>query len=219
MVTPAVVQAFRSIGWGWGGTWSSSTKDYMHFSATGHQASPSGRRARARRARLRSRRRRRLGGRWDPLAWGCHVPVGSLSLRRCMSGEDDVKRWGVVVIVLATIASLAGCGSGKSNNAAPTSSGSPNNPSGPRTRSAASKPVQPKVSTRAGEHRQALRWIRRLQRDLSRLHFYSGPVTGVETPETKTSVIRFQRAAHLKPDGLWGSKSQAALDKMLHRHK
>jgi D-alanyl-D-alanine carboxypeptidase-like protein len=36
MVTPAVVGAFRSIGWGWGGDWSGSTKDYMHFSATGH---------------------------------------------------------------------------------------------------------------------------------------------------------------------------------------
>jgi len=36
MVTPAVVQAFRSIGWGWGGAWTGSTKDYMHFSATGH---------------------------------------------------------------------------------------------------------------------------------------------------------------------------------------
>jgi hypothetical protein len=36
MVTPAVVQAFRSIGWGWGGNWTASTKDYMHFSATGH---------------------------------------------------------------------------------------------------------------------------------------------------------------------------------------
>jgi hypothetical protein len=36
MVTPAVVAAFRSIGWGWGGSWSGSTKDFMHFSATGH---------------------------------------------------------------------------------------------------------------------------------------------------------------------------------------
>jgi D-alanyl-D-alanine carboxypeptidase len=36
MVTPAVVRAFRSIGWGWGGGWAGSTKDYMHFSATGH---------------------------------------------------------------------------------------------------------------------------------------------------------------------------------------
>jgi hypothetical protein len=35
MVTPAVVQAFRSIGWGWGGAWTGSTKDYMHFSSTG----------------------------------------------------------------------------------------------------------------------------------------------------------------------------------------
>ncbi len=36
MVTPAVVAAFRSIGWGWGGAWSGSTKDYMHFSTNGH---------------------------------------------------------------------------------------------------------------------------------------------------------------------------------------
>jgi D-alanyl-D-alanine carboxypeptidase len=36
MVTPGVVAAFRSIGWGWGGSWTGSTKDYMHFSATGH---------------------------------------------------------------------------------------------------------------------------------------------------------------------------------------
>jgi len=36
MVTPAVVAAFQSVGWGWGGDWTGSTKDYQHFSATGH---------------------------------------------------------------------------------------------------------------------------------------------------------------------------------------
>jgi hypothetical protein len=36
MVTAKVIGAFRSIGWGWGGSWSGSTKDYMHFSASGH---------------------------------------------------------------------------------------------------------------------------------------------------------------------------------------
>ena len=35
MVTPTVVAAFRSIGWGWGGNWT-GTKDYMHFSVNGH---------------------------------------------------------------------------------------------------------------------------------------------------------------------------------------
>ncbi|MEX2210904.1 MAG: M15 family metallopeptidase [Gaiellaceae bacterium] len=30
----ALVEAFRSIGWGWGGTWS-GVKDYQHFSSTG----------------------------------------------------------------------------------------------------------------------------------------------------------------------------------------
>jgi hypothetical protein len=36
MVTPAVIAAFASIGWGWGGSWSGPTKDYMHFSHNGH---------------------------------------------------------------------------------------------------------------------------------------------------------------------------------------
>ncbi len=36
MVTPRVVRAFGSIGWGWGGSWAGNTKDYMHFSASGH---------------------------------------------------------------------------------------------------------------------------------------------------------------------------------------
>ena len=35
MVTPAIVSAFAAIGWGWGGSWTGDTKDYMHFSATG----------------------------------------------------------------------------------------------------------------------------------------------------------------------------------------
>jgi hypothetical protein len=35
MVTRGVVDAFRSIGWGWGGWWTGNTKDYMHFSSTG----------------------------------------------------------------------------------------------------------------------------------------------------------------------------------------
>jgi hypothetical protein len=36
MVTSAVLAAFQSVGWAWGGAWSGSTKDYMHFSANGH---------------------------------------------------------------------------------------------------------------------------------------------------------------------------------------
>jgi hypothetical protein len=36
MVTTRVVADFRSVGWGWGGSWAGSTKDYMHFSASGH---------------------------------------------------------------------------------------------------------------------------------------------------------------------------------------
>ena len=35
MVTPAVVRAFAAVGWGWGGSWTGQTKDYMHFSHNG----------------------------------------------------------------------------------------------------------------------------------------------------------------------------------------
>jgi hypothetical protein len=36
MVTARVRKAFASIGWGWGGSWTGNTKDYMHFSVNGH---------------------------------------------------------------------------------------------------------------------------------------------------------------------------------------
>jgi hypothetical protein len=36
MVTARVIGAFRSVGWGWGGSWTGNTKDYMHFSSSGH---------------------------------------------------------------------------------------------------------------------------------------------------------------------------------------
>jgi len=30
-----LVEAFRSVGWGWGGSWTGSVRDYQHFSANG----------------------------------------------------------------------------------------------------------------------------------------------------------------------------------------
>jgi hypothetical protein len=36
MVTRRAIAAFASVGWGWGGGWTGNTKDYMHFSSTGH---------------------------------------------------------------------------------------------------------------------------------------------------------------------------------------
>jgi hypothetical protein len=36
MVTSGTVRAFAAEGWGWGGSWTGTTKDYMHFSSTGH---------------------------------------------------------------------------------------------------------------------------------------------------------------------------------------
>jgi hypothetical protein len=36
MVGGRAIRAFASVGWGWGGSWAGNTKDYMHFSSTGH---------------------------------------------------------------------------------------------------------------------------------------------------------------------------------------
>jgi hypothetical protein len=36
MIGGRTVRAFGAAGWGWGGAWSGNTKDYMHFSSTGH---------------------------------------------------------------------------------------------------------------------------------------------------------------------------------------
>jgi hypothetical protein len=37
MVTPTIYRrTFATVGWGWGGLWIGSTKDYMHLSVNGH---------------------------------------------------------------------------------------------------------------------------------------------------------------------------------------
>jgi peptidoglycan hydrolase-like protein with peptidoglycan-binding domain len=136
---------------------------------------------------------------------------------RCPSGEGDVRLRRVALVAVAGIALLAGCGSSTGKNTVPTSTARHTTPP-PSKRSAKSKPAaQAKAPSGSSSHQKALGWIRKLQGDLTTLHFYAGPVTGIETTATKTAVIRFQRAAHLKPEGLWGPKSQAALDKMLGR--
>jgi peptidoglycan hydrolase-like protein with peptidoglycan-binding domain len=140
----------------------------------------------------------------------------SLRRKRCPCGEDDVRLPGVALVAVAGVVLVAGCGSG-SKETAPTTSATPTTLS-PSKRSTKPKTARPsKTSTATSSRGPVLAWIRRLQRDLTTLRFYAGPITGIETAATKTAVIRFQRAAHLKPDGLWGPRSQAALDKMLHR--
>ena len=133
-----------------------------------------------------------------------------------------MKLWNVAAIALAGVVLMGGCGSGSARKTPPTRNArrttpSPRSKHGAGAKSKLKSAASSKASTATGKHPPALAWIRRLQHDLTTLHFYTGPATGIETATTKTAVIRFQRAAHLKPDGLWGPKSQAALDKMLHR--
>ena len=57
--------------------------------------------------------------------------------------------------------------------------------------------------------------VKQLQTRLARLGYFSGPVTGFYGPLTTAAVKRFQRAAGLRADGIWGAKSATALGKRL----
>jgi peptidoglycan hydrolase-like protein with peptidoglycan-binding domain len=57
--------------------------------------------------------------------------------------------------------------------------------------------------------------VKTIQTDLMRLGFFGGPVTGFYGPLTTAAVIRFQKAAGLHPDGVWGPLTAAALHRRL----
>ncbi len=57
--------------------------------------------------------------------------------------------------------------------------------------------------------------VRRLQAALARLGYFHHVVTGYYGPVTTAAVRRFQRSAGLKPDGIWGPLSRAALKRRL----
>jgi hypothetical protein len=59
--------------------------------------------------------------------------------------------------------------------------------------------------------------VRRLQTALARLGYFRHSVTGYYGPITTRAVKRFQRSAGLKPDGIWGPLSAAALARRLAR--
>jgi peptidoglycan hydrolase-like protein with peptidoglycan-binding domain len=124
--------------------------------------------------------------------------------------------------VAAVSLALAACGSGGGNKAAATTTSTSQRTTPPPPPPPVTRKRKPRTATHLPAaaykgHGPVLAWIRRLQHDLTTLHFYGGPITGTNSPATRTAIVQFQRAAHLKPDGLWGPKSQAALDKMLHR--
>jgi hypothetical protein len=57
--------------------------------------------------------------------------------------------------------------------------------------------------------------VRRLQTELARLGYFHHVVTGFYGPITTAAVKRFQRVAGLRPDGIWGPLSAAALAQRL----
>jgi peptidoglycan hydrolase-like protein with peptidoglycan-binding domain len=61
---------------------------------------------------------------------------------------------------------------------------------------------------RLGSRGQA---VSNLQSNLSRLRFYSGPITGTFGPQTQDAVIRFQQANRLRADGVVGTGTLQAI--------
>jgi peptidoglycan hydrolase-like protein with peptidoglycan-binding domain len=57
--------------------------------------------------------------------------------------------------------------------------------------------------------------VRTLQTELAHLGFFHHVVTGYYGSVTTTAVKAFQRSAGLKPDGIWGPHSEAALQARL----
>jgi len=51
-----------------------------------------------------------------------------------------------------------------------------------------------------------------LQKDLTTLGFYNGPINGVYGPQTKAAVASFQKAAQLPVDGIAGPQTWAAIN-------
>ncbi len=59
--------------------------------------------------------------------------------------------------------------------------------------------------------------VRRLQRQLQRIGFFDGPVTGLYGNVTTAAVRHFQKSVGLTPDGIWGPKSKRALAHRLQK--
>lgn len=57
--------------------------------------------------------------------------------------------------------------------------------------------------------------VTRLQTELQRLGYFHHAVTGWYGPVTSAAVRSFPRESGLKPDGIWGARSAAALARRL----
>lgn len=57
--------------------------------------------------------------------------------------------------------------------------------------------------------------IETLQRELGRLNYYEGPVTGTMTSQTTQAITYLQRDAHLRQTGTMNAATQAALANFL----
>jgi cytochrome c553 len=63
--------------------------------------------------------------------------------------------------------------------------------------------------------RMTVAQVKRLQAELARLGYFHHVVTGYYGTVTTAAVKRFQRTIGLRPDGIWGPHSEAALKRRL----
>ena len=86
---------------------------------------------------------------------------------------------------------------------------------GPRTNAALAARTASRRATSGSTRTLSVGSVRRLQRELARLGYFDGPFTGFYGLLTTAAVERFQQAQGLKPDGIWGPRSAAAMRRRL----
>ncbi len=96
----------------------------------------------------------------------------------------------VAAALLTSLVVLAGCGGGGNTKTVTVTVTSP-------TSSAHATPTGPAVAE--------------LQRVMTRLGYYSGPIDGIYGPATTTGVKTMQQALGVTADGVYGSETHAAL--------
>lgn len=76
------------------------------------------------------------------------------------------------------------------------------------------KPAADDVAQPAVVHHKALT-AKQMQRALKKAGHYAGPIDGKIGPKTRRAIVEFQKEQGLKPDGIVGKKTTAALREYL----
>lgn len=126
--------------------------------------------------------------------------------------EMKITRLGSVLFTL-TLAATA-CGSGAADTTTTTSTTQPAAPQTTSTTSTTSPTTTlppPPPTTTPSPRAKATTTIIVVQQDLTALGYFSGLIDGIAGDETRAAIAKFQTAANIESDGVFGPQTDAAL--------